>query len=135
MAPLNGMCLLTGLAQVSARVAGAGAAFRRAFGAPAARLRDAKVHLRSEQREILRYRPWHAAQIALHLRAAVPPQECELLLRLDPFGDNRDAEALAEADDRAHDRPPLLVTPTWPTNERSILILSKGNACSVASDE
>ena len=50
-----------------------------------------------------------AHQEALHLVALFVAQEIEMRLRLDAFGQNRDMQVLAEAQDRAHDRRRLMV--------------------------
>ena len=48
--------------------------------------------------------PRLAEQEALSLMAALRAQAAQLGFGLDAFGGDRDAEAHAEADDRAHDR-------------------------------
>src|SRR4029079_19540160 len=66
--------------------------------------RRAPVALRLQQAHDLRIRPRAAEQKALPFVASFLAQAAYFGLGLDAFGRDGDAEALAETDDRTHDR-------------------------------
>ena len=52
-----------------------------------------------------------AGQIALHFAAAFAREKCVLGLRLDAFGQDRNAETAAETNDGTNDRGRLMIAP------------------------
>src|SRR5207244_5026853 len=65
----------------------------------------------ADQSGVLSDRQRLADEIALHRVATLFREEAELLLRLDPLGDDRHFEAVTEVDDSANDCRGLRVAP------------------------
>src|ERR1700733_768178 len=78
-----------------------------ARGAPGSSLGHARVQMGVLAEAVDRRRP--AQEITLNLVAAFLLQEAQFLVGLDAFGNDRQPEALAEAEHRPHDRRRLLV--------------------------
>ena len=76
-----------------------------------------------------------AQQEALHLGAALGADRVELRHVLDAFRSRRNAEAVGQRRHRAHDIERAALSAMFFTNERSILILSKGKLCRLLSEE